>query len=137
MPKYYLLRNNGSYSDFADYPETPEARPYGEWIEGEPTDLELYQPFDVETVIEQVNGLLVYAQETSASNPFPLDRQEEIFDLVGRIENYLRKRAFPLAFAKANSFDAAEWDDLDEVQKTMAGALKAQILALLPNPETI
>ena len=36
MPKYHFLRADGSYSDVANYPETPEDREGGQWVEGEP-----------------------------------------------------------------------------------------------------
>lgn len=136
MPNFYLLRPDGTFTDFANYPAQPDDRDDGEWVAGEPTGLVLHieRAKTVETVINSINELINQGQKATVNNPLPLDRQEEIYDLVNRIENYLRKGAISLALSRTNAFDASEWEDIDAGQKMLLAGLKAQILTLLPQP---
>ncbi|MEM0951938.1 MAG: hypothetical protein AAGI66_07330 [Cyanobacteria bacterium P01_H01_bin.74] len=42
MPHYYFLRNDGMYSDAANYSQQPEMKIGGLWVEGKPIGLTVY-----------------------------------------------------------------------------------------------
>lgn len=51
MPKFYLQRPDGTYSDAGFYNQKPADNPAGTWVEGEPQG-ERYKKVDVSEVIK-------------------------------------------------------------------------------------
>lgn len=60
MPNFYLLRPDGTFTDFNDYPEQPAEREDGEWVQGDPTGLVLHIPRPV-TLADKLDA--VFSQQ--------------------------------------------------------------------------
>jgi hypothetical protein len=52
MPKFYLLRPDGTYSDAADYAQTPPSRDDGTWMNGSPEGREIWQKKSINQQLE-------------------------------------------------------------------------------------
>lgn len=50
MPQFYLKRSDNTFSDFGNYPEKPENKAGGEWIEGFPS----IPVFEAKTPLDQI-----------------------------------------------------------------------------------
>lgn len=60
MPNFYLLRPDGTFTHFGDYPEQPAEREDGEWVAGDPAGLVLHIPKPV-TLADRLDA--VFSQQ--------------------------------------------------------------------------
>jgi hypothetical protein len=84
MPKFYLLRPDGTVSDAADYPELPAERPDGVWTEGEPPE---GSP-DPVSLADQLDAVF---------SELPIDLQAQFSPLRAAIKLELGQGRFPIA----------------------------------------
>lgn len=55
MPHYFLLRNDGTYSDLAEYSDVPPNRSGGQWVQGKPNkDILVYKPVSLNKKLEDL-----------------------------------------------------------------------------------
>lgn len=86
MPRFYLLRTNNTYSDLGDYPQQPEARPEGAWVDGEP--LEGLRPYVPQSLADQLDA--VFSQQ-------PVDLQAQFSTLRAAIKLELDQGRYDIA----------------------------------------
>jgi hypothetical protein len=84
--RYYLLRPDGSYSDYMYSAERPQERPEGQWVQGEPTGREPYQFMNLN---EKLGKILETAARSSDLSGVPA----ESIILVGNVATTLERLA--------------------------------------------
>lgn len=82
MPKYYLLRANGSYSDVMEAPTTPPSRTDGTWVEGTPPADAI--PYTLPNPAADIQATLAALSDSQLTILAPFISEGKVFMDTGR-----------------------------------------------------
>lgn len=126
MSFFYLLRPDGTFSDAADYAETPTTREDGDWVAGEPTGLQVFSEDPTKQLSDGLETLF-FSHFTPAREAALLtaDQMMDLLDFKARLSGAAIKILTPVEYAAAVKTKVQAYPNLPACMN----ALRDQIVA--------